>query len=89
MPDISRISIHHPQFRKRDVKALHPSAEICVEVLSLDLENAPRKTPQPYFALIAFSLAPRSHRLTQSRHANETQLANSPQTLYDDKSGGF
>jgi Uma2 family endonuclease len=33
-PDVTWISIHHPQFRKRGEKLLHPSAEICVEVLS-------------------------------------------------------
>ena len=33
-PDISWISIHHPQFRKSDVKVLNPAPEICVEVLS-------------------------------------------------------
>jgi Uma2 family endonuclease len=33
-PDISWISIHHPQFRQPDVKVLNPAPEICVEVLS-------------------------------------------------------
>jgi Uma2 family endonuclease len=33
-PDISWISVHHPQFRQPDVKVLNPAAEVCVEVLS-------------------------------------------------------
>jgi Uma2 family endonuclease len=33
-PDISWMSIHHPQFRQPDVKVLNPAPEICVEVLS-------------------------------------------------------
>jgi Uma2 family endonuclease len=33
-PDISWISIHHPQFRQPDVKVLTPAPELCVEVLS-------------------------------------------------------
>ena len=33
-PDISWISIHHPQFRQTDVKVLNPAPEICAEVLS-------------------------------------------------------
>jgi Uma2 family endonuclease len=33
-PDISWISIHHPQFRESDVTVLNPAPEICVEVLS-------------------------------------------------------
>ena len=33
-PDAVWISIHHPQFRQRGEKVLHPSADICVEVLS-------------------------------------------------------
>jgi Uma2 family endonuclease len=33
-PDISWISMHHPQFRQPDVKVLNPAPEICVEVLS-------------------------------------------------------
>ena len=33
-PDISWISIQHPQFRQPDVKVLNPAPEICVEVLS-------------------------------------------------------
>jgi Uma2 family endonuclease len=33
-PDISWISIRHPQFRQPDVKVLNPAPEICVEVLS-------------------------------------------------------
>ena len=33
-PDISWMSIHHPQFRESDVKVLNPAPEICVEVLS-------------------------------------------------------
>ena len=33
-PDISWISVHHPQFRQPDVKVLNPAPEICVEVLS-------------------------------------------------------
>jgi Uma2 family endonuclease len=34
MPDISWISVRHPQFRQPDVKVLNPAPEICVEVLS-------------------------------------------------------
>jgi Uma2 family endonuclease len=33
-PDISWMSIRHPQFRESDVKVLNPAPEICVEVLS-------------------------------------------------------
>jgi Uma2 family endonuclease len=33
-PDISWISIRHPQFRESDVKVLNPAPEISVEVLS-------------------------------------------------------
>jgi Uma2 family endonuclease len=33
-PDISWISVHHPQFRQPDVKVLNPAAEVCVVVLS-------------------------------------------------------
>jgi Uma2 family endonuclease len=33
-PDISWISIHHPQFREPDVKVINPAPEICAEVLS-------------------------------------------------------
>jgi Uma2 family endonuclease len=33
-PDISWISIRHPQFRQPDVKVLNPAPEICAEVLS-------------------------------------------------------
>jgi Uma2 family endonuclease len=33
-PDVSWMSIHHPQFREPDVKVLNPAPEICVEVLS-------------------------------------------------------
>lgn len=33
-PDISWMSIHHPQFRESEVKVLNPAPEICVEVLS-------------------------------------------------------
>jgi Uma2 family endonuclease len=33
-PDVSWMSIHHPQFRQSDVKVLNPAPEICVEVLS-------------------------------------------------------
>jgi Uma2 family endonuclease len=33
-PDISWMSIHHPQFRQPDVKVLNPAPEICVEMLS-------------------------------------------------------
>ncbi len=33
-PDISWMSIHHPQFRESDVKVLNPAPEICVEGLS-------------------------------------------------------
>ena len=46
-PDISWISVHHPQFRRPDVKVLNPAPEICVEVLSpsnsadeIELKNA-------------------------------------------------
>ena len=47
-PDISWISVHHPQFRQPDVKVLNPAAEICVEVLSPSNsaeEIEPKKTP--------------------------------------------
>jgi Uma2 family endonuclease len=33
-PDISWMSIRHPQFRESDVKVLTPAPQICVEVLS-------------------------------------------------------
>src|SRR5260370_33041807 len=33
-PDISWMSIHHPQFRESEVKVLNPAPEICVEGLS-------------------------------------------------------
>jgi Putative restriction endonuclease len=33
-PDISWMSIRHPQFRQPDLKVLNPAPEICVEVLS-------------------------------------------------------
>src|SRR5260370_40873082 len=33
-PDISWMSIHHPQFRESEVKVLNPAPEICGEVLS-------------------------------------------------------